>query len=196
MWRPVDTGRKVRNKNPLEQWAPTFLAPGTCFTEGHFSTYWAWGDCFGMIRAHCIYCALYFHDYYINSTSGHQALDLGGWGPCFRGLPAKKPGILIACSQEALGNKIWETSVSLLIDGYCFFFVNTSKARHIGCRGNKHMYRNLELVFRDHCPPTFRSSWMYRALQKMQALRCICLFIVYRFSDSDYNTFAVINWFF
>lgn len=30
----------------------------------------------------------------------------------------------MACSQEGLGSKIWETSVSLLIDGYCFFLVN------------------------------------------------------------------------
>ena len=35
----------------------------------------------GMIQAHYIYCALYFYYYYISSTSDHQALDPGGWGP-------------------------------------------------------------------------------------------------------------------
>ena len=34
-----------------------------------------------MVQAHYIYCALYFHFYYISSTSDHQALDPGGWGP-------------------------------------------------------------------------------------------------------------------
>lgn len=37
-----------------------------------------------MIQGRCIYCALYFYHYYIGSTSGHQALDPGGWGPCTR----------------------------------------------------------------------------------------------------------------
>ena len=32
-------------------------------------------DGFQMIQAHYMYCALYFYYYYINSTSGHQALD-------------------------------------------------------------------------------------------------------------------------
>ena len=39
------------------------------------------GDDFGMIQVHYIHCALYFYYYYIGSTSDHQALDLGGWGP-------------------------------------------------------------------------------------------------------------------
>ena len=39
------------------------------------------GDHFRMIQAHCIYCTLYFYYYYISSTSDHQALDPGGWGP-------------------------------------------------------------------------------------------------------------------
>ena len=34
----------------------------------------------GMVHAHCISCALYFHSYYISSTSDHQALDPGGRG--------------------------------------------------------------------------------------------------------------------
>ena len=35
-----------------------------------------------MIQGHYIYYALYFYYYYISSTSDHQALDPGGWGPC------------------------------------------------------------------------------------------------------------------
>ena len=34
-----------------------------------------------MIQVHYVYCALYFYYYYISSTSDHQALDPGGWGP-------------------------------------------------------------------------------------------------------------------
>ena len=40
-----------------------------------------WGDGFGMIQVLYIYCALHFYYYYISSTSDHQALDPGGWGP-------------------------------------------------------------------------------------------------------------------
>ena len=36
-------------------------------------------DGLGMIQAYYNCCALYFC--YISSTSGHQALDSGGWGP-------------------------------------------------------------------------------------------------------------------
>ena len=39
----------------IEQWFPTFLAPGTSFTEENFFTEWWWGDGFGMIQAHYIY---------------------------------------------------------------------------------------------------------------------------------------------
>ena len=42
------------------------------------------GDGFGMIRVPYIYCALYFCYYYISSTSDHQTLDLGGWGPLIK----------------------------------------------------------------------------------------------------------------
>ena len=37
----------------------------------------------GMIQAHYIYCVLFFYYHYIISTSDHQALDLGAWGPLF-----------------------------------------------------------------------------------------------------------------
>ena len=38
------------------------------------------GDGFRMIQMCYNYCALYFY-YYIRSTSDHQALGPGGWGP-------------------------------------------------------------------------------------------------------------------
>ena len=38
-------------------------------------------DGLGMIQAHYTYCALYFYYYCISSTSDHQALDSGHWGP-------------------------------------------------------------------------------------------------------------------
>ena len=47
----------------LGQRSPTFLAPGT--VEDNFSTDLGGGDGFGMIQARYIYCALYFHYYYI-----------------------------------------------------------------------------------------------------------------------------------
>ena len=39
------------------------------------------GDGLGVIQAHYVCCALYFYYYYISSTSDHQALDSGDWGP-------------------------------------------------------------------------------------------------------------------
>ena len=53
--------------------------------EDNFSMKMEWGKCgFGMIQVHYIYCALYFYYYYIRSTSDHQALGPGSWGPlCF-----------------------------------------------------------------------------------------------------------------
>ena len=62
------------------QWSPTFRASGTSFVVKNFSTDLGGGG-LGMIWAHYIYCALYFYYYYISSTSGHQALHPGGWGP-------------------------------------------------------------------------------------------------------------------
>ena len=43
------------------------------------------GDGLGMIQAHYACCALYFYCYYISSTSDHQVLDPGGWGPWSKG---------------------------------------------------------------------------------------------------------------
>ena len=39
------------------------------------------GEGLRMIQVHYIYCALYLYYYYVSSTSDHQALDPGGWGP-------------------------------------------------------------------------------------------------------------------
>ena len=50
---------------------------------------------FGMIQGHCIYHAL---NYNINSTSDHQALHPGGWGPLNYGVRVARenshPGLL------------------------------------------------------------------------------------------------------
>ena len=37
-----------------------------------------------MIRAHCIYCAIYFYYYDVSSISDHRALDPRGWEPLQR----------------------------------------------------------------------------------------------------------------
>ena len=39
------------------------------------------GDRCTMIQVHCLHCVLYFHYYYISSTSDYQALDPRCWGP-------------------------------------------------------------------------------------------------------------------
>ena len=55
-----------------------------------------------MIQEHYMYCALYFYYYYISSTSDHQALDPGVWGPMGLGNPG---GLLchVACSLGFYG---------------------------------------------------------------------------------------------
>ena len=73
----------VTSQITLTQWSPTFLAPGTSFMEDSFSMDLGWGASLGMIQAQDINCALYFCYYYITSTSDHQVLDPGGWGPWF-----------------------------------------------------------------------------------------------------------------
>ena len=57
------------------------LAPGTGLMEDNFSTDGKRGgrEGFRMIQMHCIYCAFYFNNYYISSTSDHQVLDPGSW---------------------------------------------------------------------------------------------------------------------
>ena len=54
----------IQSLETLLQWSPAFLAPGTGFVEDNFSTGLGWGlgarVGLGMVRVHCIYCALYF----------------------------------------------------------------------------------------------------------------------------------------
>ena len=70
----------------INQWSPTFLAPGLGFVEDGFSRDWGGVvrvacDGLGMIQVHYMYCALRFCYYYISSDSDHQVLDPEGWGP-------------------------------------------------------------------------------------------------------------------
>ena len=56
------------------------------FVQDNLSTDQVGGSvCFRMIQAHDIYYALYFYYYYLSSTSDHQALDPGVWGPLVNG---------------------------------------------------------------------------------------------------------------
>ena len=57
-----------------------FLAPGTVSWKTIFPQTGGGGS-FRMIQAYYTYCVLYFYYYYISSTSDHQALDPGDWGP-------------------------------------------------------------------------------------------------------------------
>ena len=69
----------------LTQQSPVFWALGPRFLEDNFTMDGSGMRCgLGMIRAHYIYCVLYFYnDYYISSTSDHQALGPGGWGSLY-----------------------------------------------------------------------------------------------------------------
>ena len=85
----------------LEEWSPTFLAPGVGIVERSFSMDRG-GDGFRMIQAHYMYCALYFCYYYINSTSDHQAVDPRGLGPLtYRTLEKCSPALLWVGGGEA-----------------------------------------------------------------------------------------------
>lgn len=64
--------------DPLDQWSPTFLVPGTGFVEENFSKDRGREV---VVSGWFIYCAVSFYYYYISTTSDHQALDPGGWGP-------------------------------------------------------------------------------------------------------------------
>ena len=69
---------------PIWQQVP-FLAPGTSFCgRQFFHKPSGRGDGFRMIQVHFIYCVLYFCSC-ISSTSDHQALDPGAWGPLLYG---------------------------------------------------------------------------------------------------------------
>ena len=67
--------------HPVMQWSPTFLAPGTSFTEDKFSMDRGGsrvGLWFGDDSNSLHFLSLYFYYYYIGSSSDHQALDPGG----------------------------------------------------------------------------------------------------------------------
>ena len=64
-------------------WSSKAMTPKLFDTRDQFfgrQIFHRWEDGLGMIQGHCIYCALYFYQYYISSTSDHQALDPGCWG--------------------------------------------------------------------------------------------------------------------
>ena len=74
-------GGNQRISGSLDQYSPTFSAPGTSFMEDNFSMDQWQEDGFRMIQAHYVYCELYFHYDYITSTSDHQAFSARGWVP-------------------------------------------------------------------------------------------------------------------
>ena len=59
---------------------PNLFGTRDQFWEDNFPQTEAGGG-FGVIQERYIYCPFYFYYYYISSTSDHQALDPGGWGP-------------------------------------------------------------------------------------------------------------------
>ena len=59
---------------------PFFLAPGADFVEDDFSHRSGRGMVSGWFKG-LTFIVLYFYDYYISSTSDHQALNPRGWGP-------------------------------------------------------------------------------------------------------------------
>ena len=66
-------------KMPFMTASATFSAPGTTFQERQFFHRPGWtGDGLGIIQMHYIYCAIYFHYYYISSDQ--QELVPRGWG--------------------------------------------------------------------------------------------------------------------
>ena len=69
----------------LTQQSPMFWALWPRFLEDNFTMDGSgMRGGLGMIQAHYIYRLLYFYyDYYISSTSDHQALGPGGWGPLY-----------------------------------------------------------------------------------------------------------------
>ena len=72
-------------KIPIYKKSPTFWAPGTSFVEDNFSMDWGSRGWFGDDSS--IYCTVYFHYYFISSTSDHQALDPESWGPLLYTMP-------------------------------------------------------------------------------------------------------------
>ena len=81
-WQTVGHPRSsLARMNP---WCSRAVVPSIFGTRDQFvedSSSTDAGDGLGMIQMHFIYCALYFYDYHIGSTSDHQALDPRGWRP-------------------------------------------------------------------------------------------------------------------
>ena len=77
-----DSKAEVRCKADFKGTVPNFFGISDQFHGRQFS-HGPGGRESGcrMIQVHHTYCALYFYYYYISSTSDHQALDPGGWGP-------------------------------------------------------------------------------------------------------------------
>ena len=99
---------------------PNFFVTRDRFRGKQFFQGPGWGDGFRMIKANSIYRALYFYYYYISSTSDHQALDPGGWGPLQSGR------VLCMCicvwADDFISKKL--RSFNLYISGdFMFFFV-------------------------------------------------------------------------
>ena len=69
-----------------------------------------------MIKAYYIYCAFSSYHYYISSTSDHEALDLGGWGPLYltlhflglNGRAATCPGLAVWWAVD-VGHLMWNS---------------------------------------------------------------------------------------
>ena len=73
------------------------------------------GDVFEMIQVHYIYCTCYFY-YHIRTTSDHQALDPGGWGPLL--------SYVAYVDSETRENKLVST-----VPGIRFSILRVSQAR-------------------------------------------------------------------
>ena len=125
----------------INQWSPTFLAPGLGFMEDGFSRDWGGVvgvacDGLGMIQGHCMYCALCFCYYYISSDSDHQALDPEAWGP----LPERAAWIHVSSSLR-----------------WCFL-------KYLGTRGSLRGLRKSEgdgpRLVEDRCTPCAGSPLM------------------------------------
>ena len=86
------------HSSPINSEIPSVLGTRAQFPGRQFFHGWEWDEgWFGDDSTHYIYFVLYFYYYYyISSTSDHQALGPGGWGPLYLltlGMaPREKPG--------------------------------------------------------------------------------------------------------
>ena len=77
MEQMIKRGKAIVVISAVNKISPSFLAPGTGFVEGSFST--DRGESLGMIQMPYTYCALYLWYYYISSISAHQVLEVRSW---------------------------------------------------------------------------------------------------------------------